>query len=57
MSRNPGQYLAFLASLWRVMPTFAALWAKPAMTSVNFRIYGTSLSGEMEPVWTFLSRG
>jgi hypothetical protein len=39
------------------MPTFAALWAKPAMTSVNFRIYGTSLSGEMEPVWTFLSRG
>jgi hypothetical protein len=36
-SRNPGQYLALAAWLWRVIPTFAASRPKPAMTFVNFR--------------------
>jgi hypothetical protein len=36
-SRNPGQYLALSASLWRVIQTFAAEEPKPALTSVNFR--------------------
>ena len=36
-SRNPGQYLALSASLWRVIQTFAAEEPKPTLTSVNFR--------------------